>query len=49
VLSATPRDLSEKARQLLDEKETAVTMLGSPSAFDKAQQDGLDMRREKLL
>jgi presequence protease len=49
VLSATPKALSIKAQQLIDENETAVTVLGSSSALDQAQKEGLEVKREKLL
>ena len=49
VLSTTPQALSIKAQQLLDEKETAATVLGSSSALDQAQKEGLEVTREALL
>jgi Zn-dependent M16 (insulinase) family peptidase len=49
VLGTSPHRLSESAQRLLDEKETAITILGSSSAFDKAEKEGLEVRREKLL
>ena len=49
VLGATPETLRQKARQLLDEKETVVTVIGSAAAFDKAEKEGLHLNREKLL
>jgi Zn-dependent M16 (insulinase) family peptidase len=49
VLGATPEDLRKIARRLLDEKETAITVLGSAAALDEAQKEGLAMKREALL
>jgi Zn-dependent M16 (insulinase) family peptidase len=49
VLRATSETLRQKAMQLLDEKETAVTVIGSASAFDQAEKEGLQLTREKLL
>jgi Zn-dependent M16 (insulinase) family peptidase len=49
VLAATSDDVRQTARRLLDEKETAVTILGGGSALDDAQKEGLDLKREMLL
>ena len=49
VLSVSPETLSRAAQRLLDEKRTAITILGSPSAFDQAQKEGLQLTREKLI
>jgi len=49
VLEATPKDLARQARLLLDENDTAVTILGTSSAFDAAQKEGVQLRREALL
>ena len=49
VLAATPDTLQRTARRLLEEKETVVTVIGSASAFDKAEKEGLSLTREKLL
>ena len=49
VLNCTPADLAKRAVQLLDEKESAVTVLGSFDAFDKAEKEGCKLSRESLL
>jgi len=49
VLTAAPADLARKARQMLDCRETAITVLGSSSALDAAQKEGLELTREQLL
>jgi hypothetical protein len=49
VLGVSPETLKNVARQLLEEKQTAVTVIGSASAFDKAEKKGLKLKREKLL
>jgi len=49
VLDVSPETLKGMAMQLLEEKQTAVTVIGSASAFDKAEEEGLQLTREKLL
>jgi presequence protease len=49
VLEATPEAIRQLARRLLEEKETAVTILGGGNALDEAQKDGLELKREQLL
>lgn len=49
ILGATPKDLSSTAKRILDSKEWAVTVLGSPAAFDKAAEQGLKLEREPLI
>lgn len=49
VLDVSPETLKRLARQLLEEKQTAVTVIGSAAAFDKAEKEGLMLTREKLL
>ena len=49
VLNSTPADLAKRAAQLLNEKESAVTVLGSTDAFDKAEKEGCKLSRESLL
>ena len=49
VLSATPASLREKARFLLDNNDTSVTVLGSASAFDAAEKENFFFNREPLL
>ncbi|MFP4240580.1 MAG: insulinase family protein [Chitinispirillaceae bacterium] len=49
VLGATPKSLGESARKILDSKDWAVSVLGSPAAFDKASQQGLKLEREPLI
>jgi presequence protease len=49
VLGATPESIRQIARRLLDEKETAITVLGGGSALEEAQKEGLELNREALL
>jgi len=49
VLAATPEMLAKKAGEILDQKATAITILGSAAAFEKAAKDGISMDREPLL
>jgi len=49
VLSATPRSLAECAEQILCTQQSAVTVLGSADAFDKAQAEGIELERERLM
>jgi Predicted Zn-dependent peptidases, insulinase-like len=49
VLGVSAGTLKRVARQLLEEKQTAVTVIGSVSAFDKAEKEGFMFKREKLL
>jgi hypothetical protein len=37
------------AQNILDTKESAVAVLGSATAFDKAEKEGLKFNREPLL
>lgn len=49
VLRATPDDLRKAAQNLLEGPDTAVTVLGSPTAFDAAEKEGMGFSREPLL
>jgi hypothetical protein len=49
VLSATSKDLAVAARELLDNRHSSVTVLGSTSSFDKAEQEDTYFVREPLL
>lgn len=49
VLNSTPEVLARRARQLLDERQTTVTVLGSATAFNDAEKAGRDFDRESLL
>ncbi|MDR2578020.1 MAG: insulinase family protein [Chitinispirillales bacterium] len=49
ILSATPEDLKRMAEKVLSSEETAVTVLGSQAAFDKAESNGVTFDREKLI
>ncbi len=49
VQNSTPDILAKRAAQLLDEKESAITVLGSTDAFDNAEKEGFKLNREHLL
>ncbi|MDR2694200.1 MAG: insulinase family protein [Chitinispirillales bacterium] len=49
ILSATPESLKYAAERVLAANESAVTVLGSSAALDKAQWAGLEFEREKLI
>jgi Zn-dependent M16 (insulinase) family peptidase len=49
ILAGTPAQLGQKARQLLEEKQTTISILGSPAAFDRAEKEGLALERQPLL
>jgi len=49
VLSATPEDLKRAAERVLSANESAVTVLGSSAALDKAGWSGIKFEREKLI
>jgi len=49
VLSASPESLKRTAEMILSSKESAVTVIGSAAAFDKAAAGGVTFDREKLL
>lgn len=49
VLNSKPDVLAQRAAQLLDEKKSAVTVLGSSDAFDTAEKEGFKLSRERLL
>ena len=49
VLDATPEDLKRAAERVLAANESAVTVLGSSAALDKAQWAGIEFEREKLI
>ncbi|MCL2182222.1 MAG: insulinase family protein [Chitinispirillia bacterium] len=49
LLGATPEDMKRIAEKVLASKESAVTVLGSAAAFDKAAASGAQFDREKLL
>ncbi|MDR3011776.1 MAG: insulinase family protein [Chitinispirillales bacterium] len=48
VLGASPQDLKHAAEMVLSAQETAVTVLGSSAAFDKAAANGVSFKREKI-
>lgn len=49
VLGATPDGLREAAKYLLERAASAVAVLGSYSALDKAEEEGVEFSREALL
>jgi Zn-dependent M16 (insulinase) family peptidase len=49
VLGVSSETLKRSASQLLEEKRTAIAVVGSALAFDKAEKEGLAMAREKLI
>jgi len=49
VLDATPEDLKRAAERVLAANESAVTVLGSTAALDRAQGAGIEFEREKLI
>jgi Zn-dependent M16 (insulinase) family peptidase len=49
VLNAAPADLKRAAEQVLASKESAVTVLGSSAAIDRAVGAGIAFEREKLI
>ncbi len=49
ILGGTPEQLSQKARQLREEKQTAMAVLGSTTAFEQAEAEGLSLKRQPLL
>jgi Zn-dependent M16 (insulinase) family peptidase len=49
VLSATRDNLGRAAKDILDNNNTAVTVLGNVSSFDKAEKEGLFFAREALV
>ncbi|GBU23191.1 peptidase [Fibrobacteres bacterium R8-0-B4] len=49
VLGATPEALKRAAERVLAANESAVTVLGSSAALDKAQWAGIEFEREKLI
>ncbi|MDR2591316.1 MAG: insulinase family protein [Chitinispirillales bacterium] len=49
VLGTTPEDLKRAAERVLAANESAVTVLGSSAALDKAQWAGIGFEREKLI
>jgi presequence protease len=48
VLGATPASVMAKAAEILRARESAITVLGSADALDKAAVSGLKLIREKL-
>jgi hypothetical protein len=49
ILGATPESLKQVAEKVLSSRESAVTVLGSAAAFDKAASNEVVFEREKLL
>ena len=49
ILGGTPTLLAQKARQLLGEKQCAMTVLGSTTAFEQAESEGVKLERQPLL
>ena len=49
VLSATRESLGATAQELLDNRHTAVTVLGNASSFDKAENEEVFFAREALF
>ncbi len=49
VLNASSETLKEMAQKILDSRDTAVTVFGSTSAFDNAQKEGVELKRESLM
>ncbi len=49
VLHSSAATLKQRAGQILDIKESAITIFGSSSAFDDAEKDGVSFIREPLL
>jgi Zn-dependent M16 (insulinase) family peptidase len=49
VLSATSENLGAASRELIDNHHASVTVLGSASAFDKAEKEEVFFAREPLL
>jgi Zn-dependent M16 (insulinase) family peptidase len=49
VLSATRESLGATAQELLDNRHTAVTVLGTAPAFDKAEKEDVFFAREALF
>ncbi|MDD5673272.1 MAG: hypothetical protein PHC61_03850, partial [Chitinivibrionales bacterium] len=49
LLAATPAAVARLVARVIDNAESAITVLGSAAAFDNAANEGLALRREKLL
>ncbi len=49
VLGATPDSVSRYAQAILDTAQSAISVVGSAAAFDKAASETLALKREKLL
>lgn len=49
ILAGTPALLAQQARQLLAEKQQAITVLGSRTAFEQAEAEGIKLERQPLL
>jgi presequence protease len=49
ILGATPEIVKTKAREILDARSSAITVLGSAAAFDTAKAEGVVLEREPLL
>jgi Zn-dependent M16 (insulinase) family peptidase len=49
VLGTTRKSLTETAQSLIDNRNTAVTVLGSSSSFDKAEKEQVFLTREALF
>ncbi|MEA2108323.1 MAG: insulinase family protein [Pseudomonadota bacterium] len=49
ILGGTAGRLGQKARQLLEEQQTAITVLGSISAFNQEEAKGIKLERQPLL
>ncbi|MBD3319997.1 MAG: hypothetical protein GF350_02775, partial [Chitinivibrionales bacterium] len=49
VLSATQKDLHNISRGILEQKESAITVLGNATSFSEAEKEGITLFREPLL
>jgi len=49
ILNSKPGNLAEKAQRLLNTGDSAITIIGSSSAFDKAKNEGLEIIQEPLI
>jgi Zn-dependent M16 (insulinase) family peptidase len=49
VLSATPHSLAGIAKRMRDDPSTAIAIVGSANAFDRARTEGVNLLREPLL
>ena len=49
ILNATPRQVRQKAEEIMGAADTATVVLGGAAAFDEAAKQGLNLAREPLL